>query len=115
MSARASLDFRLTMQLSEGSCMRFSGGSTLEDRCCLVRLAGAAAALGLMGVVGAADAKRGAPPALGLTGVADGAKRGGSAALGLAGVGDFATRKRGDRGACATLGLAGVGAANALK
>ena len=95
--------------------MRFSGGSTLEDRCCLIRLAGAAAALGLIGVAGAADAKRGASPALGLIGVADAVKRGGSMALGLAGVGVFATRKRGDWGTSATLGLAGVGAANDLK
>lgn len=102
------------MHVSDGSCMRFSGGSTLEDRCCLVRLMGAAAALGLMGVPGIAVAKRGASPALGLAGLADALKRGGSTALGLAGVGVLATRKRGDRAASVTLGLVGVGAADNL-
>ena len=99
------------MHESDGSCMRFSGGSTLEDRWCLVRLTGA---LGLTGLAGATGAVRGASPALGLAEV-DMLKRGGSTARGLTGVGVLVLRKRGDRAGSAALGLAGVVAAGSLK
>ena len=102
------------MDARDGSCMRCSGGSTLEDRGSLLVLTGAGATWGLVGMAWVAAARRGASPVLGLAGVADMLKRGGSTALGLAELGSLPTRKRGDRAASPALGLMGVTAAVGL-